>query len=82
MAVPQSVDEFKRLHGDWASMSIHLGNGVFTLPPAPDGRLTRIVQAVSDLAGKPFNELRVLDLACAEGRYASSALCMAPRRWA
>lgn len=51
-------------------MSIHLGEGVYTLPPAPDGRLTRIVQAVSDLAGKPFSQLRVLDLACAEGHYA------------
>jgi len=51
-------------------MSIHLGKGVCTLPPAPDGRLTRIVQASFDLAGKPFNQLRVLDLACAEGHYA------------
>lgn len=51
-------------------MSIHLGEGVYTLPPAPDGRLTRIVQAISDLAGKPFDQLRVLDLACAEGHYA------------
>jgi SAM-dependent methyltransferase len=65
-----SLDEFKRLYGDWTSMSIHLGNGVFTLPPAPDGRLTRIVQAVIDLSGKPFNQLRVLDLACGEGHYA------------
>jgi ubiquinone/menaquinone biosynthesis C-methylase UbiE len=64
------LEEFKRLHGDWTSMSIHLGNGLHTLPPAPDGRLTRIVQAVSDFAGKPFHQLRVLDLACAEGHYA------------
>jgi hypothetical protein len=57
-------------------MSIHLGEGVYTLSPAPDGRIPRIVQAVSDLAGKPFDELRVLDLACAEGITPSSALCM------
>jgi len=27
-------------------------------------------QAISDFAGQPFNQLRVLDLACAEGHYA------------
>lgn len=32
--------------------------------------LQRIVQTIADLSGRPFNELRVLDLACAEGMYA------------
>ena len=51
-------------------MSIHLGNGEYTRPPAPDHRLRRIVQLVSDLAFKPISELRVLDLACLEAHYA------------
>ena len=33
-------------------------------------KLRRIVQIVSDIVGKPFNELRILDLACLEGLYA------------
>jgi len=51
-------------------MSIHLGEGVHTLPPAADGRLRRLVQIAKDLAGKPLRELRVLDLACLEAHYA------------
>jgi SAM-dependent methyltransferase len=35
-----------------------------------DERLRRIVQVVADVASKPLDELRVLDLACFEGKYA------------
>jgi len=51
-------------------MSIHLGGDTYTLPPAPDARLRRLVQVTSDLAGKPLCQLRVMDLACLEGHYA------------
>ena len=51
-------------------MSIYLGDGVHTLPPAADGRLRRILQVASDLTGKPLDQMRILDLACLEGHYA------------
>ena len=50
-------------------MSVHLGGDLYTLPPAPDGRLRRILEIISDLAGKPPAQLRVLDLACLQGHY-------------
>lgn len=66
----ESLDEFRSRHGEWTSMSIHLGGDTYTLPPAPDARLRLLVQVASDLAGKPISQLRVLDLACLEGHYA------------
>src|SRR5438067_9171605 len=66
---PASLDELRRQHGEWSAMSIHLGDGLYTLPPAPDGRLRRILQIACDLAGKPLGQLSVLDLACLEGQY-------------
>jgi 2-polyprenyl-3-methyl-5-hydroxy-6-metoxy-1,4-benzoquinol methylase len=69
-----SLDEFRSRHGEWTSMSIHLGGDTYTLPPAPDARLRRLVQVTSDLAGKPISQLRVLDLACREGHYAIDAM--------
>ena len=51
-------------------MSIHLGGDTYTLAPAPDARLRRLVQVTSDLAGKPLSQLRLLDLACLAGHYA------------
>lgn len=68
-AAPSAIDQVRREHGPWSAMSIHLGGDLYTLPPAPDGRLRRILQIISDFAGKPLNQLRVLDLACLEGHY-------------
>jgi hypothetical protein len=64
-----SIEEVRRQHGEWSAMSIHLGGDLYTLSPAPDGRLRRILQVACDLAGKPLDQLRVLDLACLEGHY-------------
>lgn len=50
-------------------MSIHLGGDLYTFPAAADGRLRRFLQIACDLAGKPLDQLRVLDLACLEGHY-------------
>lgn len=36
-------------------------------------KVRRVMQLTQDLAGKPFNELRILDLACGEGVYAIEA---------
>jgi hypothetical protein len=64
-----SIDEVRRQYGEWTAMSIHLGGDLYTLRPALDGRLRRILQIACDLAGKPLDQLRVLDLACLEGHY-------------
>jgi ubiquinone/menaquinone biosynthesis C-methylase UbiE len=67
-----SVLEFDRIvaeHGEWTAMPIHLGGDRYTRSPAPDWRLRRILQVVTDLSGKPLAEMRVLDLACLEGHY-------------
>lgn len=58
--------------GPWTGSPIALPDGMAThdgLVPG-DERLRRIVQVVADLASKPLDELRVLDLACFEGQYA------------
>ena len=57
-------------HGPWTAMSIKLSDDVCTREPAVDHRLKRILQACSDVAGKPLAACRVLDLACLEGHYA------------
>jgi hypothetical protein len=64
------LEQFRRDHGDWTAMSIHLGDGLYTLDPKPDFRLLRLVQIASDLTNKPLDQVRVLDLACLEGHYA------------
>ncbi len=59
-------------HGPWHSHNIHLGDGVWTISdraPAETGRVRRYLQLVSDAAGSPPSELRVLDLACEEGAF-------------
>jgi 2-polyprenyl-3-methyl-5-hydroxy-6-metoxy-1,4-benzoquinol methylase len=58
-------------YGEWTAHNIHLAGDVYTIgPQAGSGRLRRTVQVVADLAGKPLDQLRVLDLACLEGMYA------------
>jgi hypothetical protein len=64
-----NIEDVRRMHGEWTAMSIHLGEGAYTLAPQPDARLRRLVQVAADLAGKPLASLRVLDLACLEGHY-------------
>ncbi len=63
------LKEFVQKNGVFTT-PIHLGNGVYTQPATgPDRRLRCFVQAIADLAGKPLNQLRILDLACYEGHY-------------
>jgi hypothetical protein len=62
-------DQIIERYGEWTAMSIHLGGDDYTLRPAVDWRLSRLVQIVEDVARKPLHELRVLDLACLEGHY-------------
>ncbi|MEO6323144.1 MAG: class I SAM-dependent methyltransferase [Thermoanaerobaculia bacterium] len=66
--------EFVDRHGSWTAHTIHLGGGVYTDhdPDRLDGNsrlIRRITQATLDLAGKPLDQVRALDLACLEGQY-------------
>jgi Methyltransferase domain len=61
--------EFVASNGNFWS-SVHLGDGAFTRETKEsDRRLRCFVQAVADIAGKPLNQLRILDVACYEGHY-------------
>jgi 2-polyprenyl-3-methyl-5-hydroxy-6-metoxy-1,4-benzoquinol methylase len=60
-------------HGPWFC-NIHLVGNVFTKEPDEigviDERIHRVVQLVADHAGKPFKDLRILDLGAFEGAFA------------
>ena len=73
---PLSYEQVIKYYGEWTAMSIHLGNGQYTLmPPKVDYRLRRLTQIVADLVCKPLNQIRVLDLACLEGHYGLEFAC-------
>lgn len=56
--------------GEWSAACVHLGDGAYTFnEPQRDFRIRRYLQAAADLATRPLNELRVLDLGCGEGIY-------------
>ncbi|HVS28954.1 MAG TPA: class I SAM-dependent methyltransferase [Solirubrobacteraceae bacterium] len=60
-------------HGEWTAHNIHLGSGVYTRGPELCGeevKLRQVVQTVADMADRPFEQLRILDLGCLEGQYA------------
>jgi ubiquinone/menaquinone biosynthesis C-methylase UbiE len=71
MDTRQALEDFVKNHGAFSAFSVHLGDGVYTREgTGSDRRLRCFVQAVADLAGKPMDQLRILDLACLEGHYA------------
>jgi SAM-dependent methyltransferase len=56
--------------GAWTAHNIHLGGDVYTMDaPQNDSRVRRVLQVAADIAGKPLDKLRVLDLACLEGQF-------------
>ena len=58
--------------GEWTAHNIRLDNDIYTIAKKITGdeiKLRRVIQIVSDIAGKPLSHLRVLDLACLEGLY-------------
>jgi hypothetical protein len=59
-------------HGPWTAYNLNLGHGVETAPQFACAhlRLRRVVQTIADLAGKPWERLRILDLASLEGIFA------------
>src|SRR5262245_40348103 len=67
----QRKEEVTRLHGEWTGHNFHIAEGIYTVEKHQgDPKLRRVVQVVSDLAGRPLDQLRVLDLGCLEGQYA------------
>ncbi|MFB2936403.1 class I SAM-dependent methyltransferase [Aerosakkonemataceae cyanobacterium BLCC-F154] len=59
-------------YGEWTNHNIHLGNGVYTITDQGNGsenKVRRILQIIADTVNKPWEKLRVLDLACLEGLY-------------
>lgn len=73
----ESIEDRKRRiverYGPWSAHNICLGVDVYTMSKGVAGdeiKLRRILQSVSDIARRPLDNLRVLDLACLEGLYA------------
>jgi 2-polyprenyl-3-methyl-5-hydroxy-6-metoxy-1,4-benzoquinol methylase len=60
-------------YGPWRTHNFRLASGVYTMSKSAfvdEVKLRRVLQIVADLGRKPLDELRVLDLGCAEGGYA------------
>jgi SAM-dependent methyltransferase len=60
-------------YGPWEAHNIRISDEVQTIGPhvaTIELKAKRFVQIVSDVIGKPFPDLRLLDLACGEGLYA------------
>ncbi len=59
--------------GGWTNHNLRLPDGSYTIAPdavtGAEVKLRRILQMIADLTGRPFEGLRVLDLACLEGLY-------------
>src|ERR1700722_16918965 len=58
--------------GHWTTNNIPLGHGIETAPQFACAHLLlrRVTQTIADLSGKPWNQLRILDLGSLEGIFA------------
>jgi Methyltransferase domain len=74
MDIAAIKDERERIveqYGGWTDHNVVLADDVYTMDERRvSEKLRRIVQVVSDVAGTPLRNLRILDLACLEGGYA------------
>lgn len=71
--IRQRRQEIVERFGPWTAHNIRISDDLYTIGPRIVGdevKLRRITQIVSDIAGKPLSELRVLDLGSLEGLYA------------
>lgn len=60
-------------YGEWTNHNIHLGKGIYTISDRGNNseiKVRRFLQMIADTVNKPWEKLRVLDLACLEGLYA------------
>ena len=60
--------------GPWTASNICLGKDFYTIGEHIHGdeiKLRRVLQIVADAASQPLNDIRLVDLACHEGIYAT-----------
>jgi SAM-dependent methyltransferase len=72
-AIQQKKFEIAQRYGAWTSHNIQLHDELYTMGPKIEDdqlRLRRVVQIISNVLRRPFDQLRVLDLACLEGLFA------------
>jgi len=72
-SIRRGKDDIVRRYGDWTAHNIHLAGDVYTIGDRLVGdelKLRRVVQIIADVCDRPFEALRILDLACLEGLYA------------
>jgi len=70
--IKRKKTELIERYGEWTAHNIQLADGLYTIDDRLVGdeiKLRRIMQMVVDIAARPLQELRVLDLACLEGLY-------------
>jgi len=75
-SVKSELNKIIERDGGWSAHNIHLGDDIFTMGNKlvnDELKLPRVIQNISDFTKKPFNELRVLDLACLEGMFGIEA---------
>ncbi|MCL1465876.1 class I SAM-dependent methyltransferase [Argonema galeatum] len=71
-AIAQRKREITDKFGEWTNHNIRLDDDIYTIGQQITGaevKLRRILQAIADIVDRPFEKLRVLDLACLEGLY-------------
>lgn len=72
-AIERRRDALIAEFGAWTGNNIHLGHGVYTIGPRLAGmaeaRVERALTLVEDFAGKPLEDLRILDLGALEGGF-------------
>lgn len=70
-SIKQELVSLTERYGEWTDHNVRLTDNLYTMGEARRSqKLQRVVQIVCDLARKPIEELRILDLACLEGGYA------------
>lgn len=70
--IRQKKQEIIDRFGAWTNHNIRLKDDLYTIGSHLVGsevKVRRFLQAIADLMGRSFSELRVLDLACLEGLY-------------
>jgi 2-polyprenyl-3-methyl-5-hydroxy-6-metoxy-1,4-benzoquinol methylase len=70
--IKQKKAEIIKKYGPWTGHNLQLAGDIYTIDNRIIGdeiKLKRNIQIISDTLRKPFNQLRVLDLACLEGLY-------------
>jgi 2-polyprenyl-3-methyl-5-hydroxy-6-metoxy-1,4-benzoquinol methylase len=70
-SIKQELASLAERYGAWTDHNVRLTHNLYTMGETRrSAKLQRVVQIVCDLARKPIEELRILDLACLEGGYA------------